>query len=616
MDQNYAMQLMNNNLLVLTPNNRKNPIQFNTNYWNNLDYVNVSKNVSSHINQNNSFGNGLNPQFNLSPPNNIANGINGQSNVPSSIYGNPLNLSSNGAFPFNVPLPVNGVGATSLSYSTVNGDNIDLSLPSPSIINENNGSFLPESDNLRNPVTNMINLSNNDREISILETDSSNYLFAFEDLNMNSLNKIDNDGIKDISSSSSNVNMKEMEFSTKGVMTDERKSPSLTDTANIVQGNKHNNTKSTKKAYIHAIIVIKFWNMGRIKLNMNRNYRLTDKSPNPHKICYFVPREIPKVTKNGNGIINVCIDLNDLLKIFPGLKDMKVHYENQKIEDMVYDIEKDGSKSNQIIVPMNTFKVNKPITLSFRDENNERFKISIKLEDTSTTRRRFKNKNKGKNSEDKDEKSNNEKRKSKNVENCMKLEIINGFIEEIRKVSEEFLDISIRFGLKEMCKTLDMAINKEIFKKEDSNNVMNAINEFLKNPKKETHEKLKYIIFNFVKDEEKKNELSILCFNSLYKFIYNIDDSVDIFVANHFNKEIYKKFLKNYFNGQYRENNIIITMDDITIDAMETKSHGINNCDSEDCKRGYDSISENEDHQRKKQQKVDKSGNIFRLTDK
>jgi len=575
--------------------NRNNPILYSNGYWHWMNQMNQL-----------AYVNGSNPQVNL-PPNFNINCNYGQSNVPASTNENSLNLDSSGNLLFNEHSTFNGV-KTPLSYLIVNDD---INLPSPSSIvtnNENNGSSLSEIENMRIQFPNVPSFPISDSVTNTLKTNSLISLSFNEDQNMFS-SKIDKDGMKEISSSSSNVNKKEMEFSTKGSMTDERKSPSLTDTANNVQGNKRKNTKSTNEAYIHAMIAIKLWNMsGKV---MNKNYRLIDKSPDPHRICYYIPRTTPK-DANGNSEINVSIDYGSILKILPEIKYMKICYEKEEIKDEEYDLEKEGNKSYQITVLMKTFKPNKPIYLSFRDEKNERLRIFIKLEDSSTTRIRFKNKDKKSKDENSMDKS---EKKSESVENCMKFEIIDGFIKEIRKVPEKLLNISIRFGLKEMSQTFSTAIQNKIFEEEDINIVKDAVEEFLENPKKETHEKLSNIIFNLVKDEKKKNELSILCFDCLYKFICNIDDSVDIFKVNYFNNEIYKKFLKNYTIGQYRENHIVFTMDDFAGDALETKTHSIN-CESENCKRGYNSISENEDHHCRKQQKVDKDGNIFRLTDK
>jgi len=61
-----------------------------------------------------------------------------------------------------------------------------------------------------------------------------------------------------------------------------------------------------------------------------------------------------------------------------------------------------------------------------------------------------------------------------------------------------------------------------------------------------------------------KKKLSKLYFDSLYKYIYSIDENVvNTSQIDHFNAPIYKQFLKEYFIGPCRENRIVFTMDDM-----------------------------------------------------
>jgi len=603
-----------NNWLIARLNNESNLSRFSNGYWNNgvnqLTYINASNNVNTFNNPNSSFENvRLNPQF-YSSPYFIANATYEQSNLPPIICGNSMFLNSDGSrsvgnLPLNPFATSYVVETTPNSYPIMNDDNTTSSLPLPSsaFINENNGLSLSEVENRGIPSPIEVSLTTSDNKAKKLESNSLIFHLFNEDQSKFSFNNTENDRKDQNFSSSSTANMKEMVFSTKDFMKNEMECLNLVEMTNDAHKKNSNNTEGTTKIYVNAIILIKLWNMGKIS-------RFIDKKT--HTI-YYCTRKV-----NSNGEINVSIDYDCILKNIPGIKYMNVITIQDKtrkvIKDLEYNLEEKGNESNKLIVPMKTnSESRKTIELSFSDEEkNEKFRTSLKLRDSKTKRRKFekelkdKKKLKGKSKESE---------KGENIQNCIKIEIINGFIRKFRKVPEKFLDDSIRFGLDVMYKTLETVINdwkiKKIFEKkekeeEEIKNLENAVK--YRNPENETFEKFRDIIFNHVKDEEKKKELLILCFDSLYKFIYNIDENVvDICKVNYFNHPIYKNFLKKYFIGHCRQNRIVITMDD-----LEPEIH----CKEKECKRRYDSIGENEDLEDGKKQKTVDEEQCYPQTDK
>jgi len=571
---------------------------------NQLTYINASNNVNTFNNPNSSFENvRLNPQF-YSSPYFIANATYEQSNLPPIICGNPMFLNDNGNcnvgnLPFNPLSTTYGVETTPNPYPIMNNGNTNFYLPSSSFINDHNRLSLSEVENIGIPLPVEVSSTNSDNRTNKLETNSSIISSFNEDQNKFLFSKFENDGKKQDCSSSSTVNMKVMVFSTKNFLKDEEESQNLAEMVNDAQGIESNRAGSTTKTYVNAMISIKLWNVGKISRFIDKKF---------HTIYYYA-RKV-----NHKGEINVIIDYDCILKNIPEIKYMNVITIQDKtrkvIKNLEYNLEENGNESNKLIVPMKTnSKSRKTIKLSFSDEEKvEKFRTSLKLRDSKTKRRKFekelkdKKKLKGKNKESE---------KGESVQNDMKLEIINGFIGKFRKVPEKFLNDSVRFGLDVMYKKLETVMNnwkiKGIYEKEEEiKNLENAVKQ--RNPENETFEKFRDIIFNHVKDEEKKKELLILCFDSLYKFIYNIDENVvDICKVNYFNHPIYKNFLKKYFIGHCRQNRIVITMDD-----LEPEIH----CKEKECKRRYDSIGENEDLEDGKKQKTVDEEQCYPQTDK
>jgi len=305
---------------------------------------------------------------------------------------------------------------------------------------------------------------------------------------------------------------------------------------------------------------------------------------------------------NENSEINVSIDCNGVLKKFPEIKYINVitikDKTKEEIDFLERSLEREGNESNKLMVPMKTNKKSEnTIILSFKDEKMvERLRTSIKLRDSKTKRRKFEKKSKGK-----------EMHSGESVNKCIKIDIINGFIRKMGKVSEEALNDSLRIGLEVMFETLQKVIYdwkiKEIIDEREIRNVEDVI----ENRKSEidTYEKFRDSIFIFVENEEKKKELLILCFDSLYKFIYSMDENVYSCMVNYFNYPIYKYFLKNYFIGHCRQNQIVITMDDL---EKEIKRGHVPDLDDE---------NENEDLKKGKKRKIEMNRNkLLRQTDK
>jgi len=273
---------------------------------------------------------------------------------------------------------------------------------------------------------------------------------------------------------------------------------------------------------IDAKIKIMLWGVGKV-------LKIIDK--NVHTVYYYT-------RKVKNGKINVGIDYGCVLKKFPKVELLEVFVKKDKkgaTDEEKPQIKDINKESNMVYVSMKTNgESEKTITLSFKDKKGEKLRISIKLRGSKT--------------------------KWKNI-NEMKM--IDGYIEKFREDPDDFQNLSIWFGLKEMCETMEIAKTKGIFNKEDIKDIDDAFKNFLKKPEKETHEKFRNFILSKVKTDEKKKELKILCFNSFYKFINNIGNDNNCMINFYKDRKIYIQFLKEYsVVGKSNQNSIIITMDD------------------------------------------------------
>jgi len=329
-----------------------------------------------------------------------------------------------------------------------------------------------------------------------------------------------------------------------------------------VQKEQCNGTES-----INAMILIKFWNIDGI-------YQFID--TNCHTIYYYTRKVI-------NGKVKVGIDYNSILKTFSGIKFMNVitikDKTKEEIDRQEKDLKKEGNKLNMLSFDLKTNgKSENTIVLSCQDEEKvERFKTSFKLRDSKTKWR-----------------------------NLNEMKIINDFIEKFKKVPKKSLNHSFRFGLNVMFETLNLEKMKE--ESNENTKYLEEVNEKIyENPENETYEVFRDTIFDKDKNDDKEKELLILCFDSLYKFIYRMDENVDHWKVKYFDNPIYKQFLKEYFVVPCRENRIVFTVDDIqkTIHCKEKES-----------KRGHDTVDESEDLNNEKKQRLDMNGSIIRQTNK
>jgi len=148
-----------------------------------------------------------------------------------------------------------------------------------------------------------------------------------------------------------------------------------------------------------------------------------------------------------------------------------------------------------------------------------------------------------------------------------------------------------------MFETLKFEKIKDEFNENEYIKYLEKVNEKIhENPESETYETFRDTVFDKDKNDDKEKELLILCFDSLYKFIYSMDENIDRWMIKYFNNSIYRQFIKKYFVGSCRMNRIVFTIDDI-----EKKIH----CEKKENRRGYVAGDENEDLNNGKKQRLD-----------
>lgn len=269
-----------------------------------------------------------------------------------------------------------------------------------------------------------------------------------------------------------------------------------------------------------------------------------------------------------DGKIDVSINYKDVLKKFPGIHWLNVTHKQdtngEKLKSEDFSIEEKG---NEVSMSIKTNReCESTIYLSFwNNEKSEKFfSISLKLRCPRW------------------------KSVEKNKE--VKMKIINGFIEKDQNISE----VAQRALISEF------VTEEEEIKKKKYNCIekhgKEVLKLFLEKHEKETYEKFRVILLNLY---EKKEDLKILCFDSLYRLILNIENNNTevINYINYFKQPKYVQFLKEYSYtfGKSYENDIIITED------LKEKSN----------KRKRDTNPEAEEPQKRKKQTFDRDRNII-----